>query len=348
MVASKESKKDSKNPEDLADYRFDITTLSETSNVADEPGAEAERLLDDSPRINYQDLFIAFVDLLGFRQIVMRTSKHSGHADHTGFRRNTPNEIFGALSSIPEDDYRDLFCTRYLAGQNPSSVDLKLGVAGFSDTLIFWAEPKPETLGLLIHAVFRTVREFTLRGFYCRGGIKYGEVFIDDSAYKAGIRSTPIMFGPAFMQAYDLERKQANEARIILCNESIRLLNEYKNGAIPKDLRTFFDDYIFQSMDGPWQIDIFADIRKLHKDEADSVHKDEANSVRTTVQMISDQLKRVMTEYTESPTVFKKLLAVAKSFNGALMGAKTDVKSGSTFEFLKESVVPIPKPRDEQ
>lgn len=310
--------------------RVDAGSLSQSNTEA--PVDEAERVLEDSPRIEYRDKFVAFIDLLGFRQIVMRTSRHAGRADDNGFRKNTLGQIHGALASVPEDDYRDLFSTRYLGGKGDIE-SLKLGVAGFSDTLIFWCDPGCETFGLLVHAVFQTVREFTLRGFYCRGGIKLGELLIDNIEMDGKKRSTPVLFGPAFIQAYDLEQRHAQEARIIFCNESTKVLKEYQQRAAENlpQLAKFFDDYLFQAQDGPWQIDIFADIRRPDFSAADAV--------LSTAQTISEKLNTVMDEYTESPSVYRKLLAVAKTFNKAV------VEGSATIPALDRHALTLPVSR---
>lgn len=321
---------------DLTGIRIDQSKVDAGSisiEGSPRPTEEADRVLEDSPRIKYEDKFVAFIDLLGFRQIVMRTSRHAGRADDNGFRKDTLSKIHSALTSVPEDDYRDLFSTRYLDGDRNSDPLLKLGVAGFSDTLIFWCDKDCETFGLLVHAVFQTVREFTLRGFYCRGGIKLGELLIDHNEINGKKRSMPVMFGPAFIQAYDLEQKQAQEARIIFCNDSTKELKKYCESAEkarPK-LAKFFDDYLFQAQDGPWQIDIFADIRRPDASASDAL--------KTSAAQIAEALSTIMAEYTESPSVFRKLLAVAKTFNKAL------AEGSAIIADLNQYKVYLPAPR---
>jgi hypothetical protein len=313
----------------LEEVRFDEGLVSAPDEVA--PKEEAERVLADSPRLKYDDKFVAFIDLLGFRQIVMRTSRNSGRDDASNFRKDTLARVHGALSSVPEDDYRDLFTSKYLPGRDKDQ-GLKLGVSGFSDTLIFWCDDRAETFGLLVHAVFQTVREFMLRGFYCRGGIALGELLIDDEAVQNKTRSTPVMFGPAFIRAYDLEQKQAGEARIILCNDATRKLKQYLNEARDYELTRFLRDYLYQSADGPWQIDIFADIRN-----AESSHE---GTLLPAVATISSKLSEVMDEYVESPTVYRKLAAVARSLNGAITQGSTAIAS------LNDHKVALPKGRN--
>lgn len=270
---------------------------------------EAEREAFDAPRGQYEEKLVAFIDLLGFRQIVMRTATLNGKVPDSAEREKTRGAVHAALSSIPRDDYRSLFIPKYLDSMK-SDLPLDVGVAGFSDTLIFWCDPRPETFGLLVHAIFRTVREFALKGFYCRGAVKMGEVLIDDAQQKEGTRSTPVMFGPAFIGAYDLEQKNAIDARIIFCNESTRFLRQWRTSAEPLQLRNFLSEYLFQSKDGPWQIDIFADFRKPQKDDFESL--------LSQAGMIKKSLEHVMELYTESPAVYRKLLAVVRLFNCAL------------------------------
>lgn len=333
MTEEKSAQSTTFNLFDIVIDQSKVEAGSKTNDTFSAPADEVGRVLQDSPRIEYQDKFVAFIDLLGFRQIVMRTSRHAGRADDNGFRKDTLGKVHSALASVPEDDYRDLFSSVYLDGKGDPET-LKLGVAGFSDTLIFWCEPTCETFGLLVHAVFQTVREFTLRGFYCRGGIKLGELLIDNPEINGKRRSAPVMFGPAFIQAYDLEQRQAQEARIIFCNDSTKALRQYRETAKTSQpaLAKFFDDYLFQSQDGPWQIDIFADIRRPDITAAEAV--------KSSASTISMKLCLIMDEYTESPSVFRKLLAVAKTFNKALSEG-SEIISG-----LNEYAVYLPSSRN--
>lgn len=321
------SKRDSPQPPDFNDL-----TIAGLDSQEDQgpPSNEADRVLEDSPRVGYQDKFVAFVDLLGFRQIVMRSSKHHEVSDETNFKKETVEGIHSALAGIPHYDYAEYFRPKYL-GERWDIPRLSLGVAGFSDTLVFWSDETPEAFGLLIYAVFRTVREFTLRGFYCRGGIKLGELLIDASGFDEGARTTPVLFGPAFVGAYDLEHRNANEARIILCNASTRRLLQYKSDATSPTLVRFFNEFLFQAKDGPWQIDVFSDFHHPTLDEKDSL--------LSQATMISAKLRSVLDEYTESPTVFRKLTSVANALNTALEAG------GAMLPELLKHKVALPAPR---
>ena len=60
--------------------------------------------------------------------------------------------------------------------------------------------------------------DMALRGFFVRGAISVGDVYIDDIA----------VFGPAHLNAYEAEQKQAITPRVILANSAVEAACEYQ------------------------------------------------------------------------------------------------------------------------
>lgn len=257
----------------------------------------------DAPKTaKYREALVAFIDILGFRTIVNRSRFIS--------ERHEPDlvaRIVGALS-IPVSDFLAEF-RRTFAVPEADGMDPLLEVQTFSDTIVLISRPDREGLAAITYCVYRISRQLLINGFYCRGAVAKGEVFSKTDGVLA-----PIVFGPAFIKAYDLERAAAVGPRVILCNYTASLIRGVSRGS--DAVGKLLDGYVRQEKDGPYTIDVLADIR------------DPASSNRDTVKgelvAIKRQLERVLDLYTESPNVFQKLRRVADDLNRAQQAGRFD------------------------
>lgn len=268
----------------------DVTPSSET---------DKDIALSDAPKSKYETKFVGFVDLLGFTQIVSKTSEAYRLTQLSEDRVKLLGQIVDALS-IPKTDYAEEFF--FLLDESIPHSPL-IDSRTFSDSVMFSAEHSAHGLGILLHSIFRVSRFMMLKGFYCRGAITTGEIFWQD---KDGRH--PIVFGPALNKAILLERKNADISRVIFCNASAKKLEEYRNQPTQSKLTNILNAHVSQAKDGPWQVNFFADFVDINKSEQEE-KKDE-------LIFLADMLKEVMLEYTEEPRVFRKLRAIAEQING--------------------------------
>ena len=143
----------------------------------------------------YRPAVVTFLDVLGFRELVHRSSAEEIRATLRSLR---------SFSNPGSDDYDDeMEETRYIA---------------FSDSIVrvrFY--DTPYRVGALWHEILDLLHaqgELAGRDVLVRGGVSVGEVFIDGD----------MVFGPGFVRAYDLESQFANFPRIVIGPEAFRAL----------------------------------------------------------------------------------------------------------------------------
>lgn len=270
-----------------------------TSILASTSETDTDIARDDSPKSQYEQRFVGFVDLLGFEQIVFKTSKEPYRPDQTDFDRNNLLSKIVAALSIDQTEYAPECFALLNEDYDPKVMLIKSKT--FSDSIMFSAEHSEQGLCVLLHSILWVSRFMMREGFYCRGAITSGEIYWkDDDGH-------PIVFGPGLNKAIRLERSNAEIARVILCNASAKKLNEYRSKPKSKNLIQFLDQHVKQSKDGPWEVNFFADFINLDTNFA-TAKKEE-------LQMLAEKLDAVMIEYTESPRVYRKLRAIAEQIN---------------------------------
>lgn len=157
----------------------------------------------------YEDRLVLFLDILGFKTHIAQSIQ-----DHEVF-----DNIYQTIEKI--HTYQDKF------GRFPSRE-----VTSFSDSIV---------ISYPIHAsslrrIFQEIRDIVLIllefGFVCRGGVGIGELYHKGS----------VVFGPAMVEAYELESKHANFPRVIIRKEDI---DKYNLNLLEYDLKEDDDGYYY-------------------------------------------------------------------------------------------------------
>lgn len=128
----------------------------------------------DQSAFAYSDWAIAFLDIVGFKDLVARTKDSTPLiSDIAGTLLNAHERLRGLEAAVKEIETQT-----------------------FSDTtLICCCEPEPIALVSLMSVISRIQCDMTLRGYLFRGGLAVGPNF----------RSGNTMFGPAIIEAYEME-----------------------------------------------------------------------------------------------------------------------------------------------
>ncbi|ODS04562.1 hypothetical protein [Vibrio scophthalmi] len=153
---------------------------------------------DAVANIQYEKSFVAFLDVLGFKQMIKAAN------------RDKINKYFGIVDSA----------ISYLKGieskQNISSIVI-------SDSIILNVqcsddnEENIEKLRQLCIAIGLIQQNLAIKGIWLRGAICHGDTYFDS-------RKSQVV-GPAFVEAYLLEEKMAVNPRVILDSKIINVLN---------------------------------------------------------------------------------------------------------------------------
>jgi hypothetical protein len=244
---------------------------------------------DDSHMINYRDHHVAFIDILGFSDLVKASTKDS-------------DTLFKIMNSLYLLDPQKV--NKNIQKHLPASDSF--GFVQFSDSLVLYDEMTATGFWRLVGIIIEITLDFASHGTLCRGGLTSGSlhVYRDED----GKQSRPIVFGPAFVEAYALESTVAVNPRVVLSRRAYELMDEY-SAAAPWD--TLRSEYIRRDRDGPAYIDVLRDIWEglnspSVEDQSDAVVI--ANAIR-------EPLVKGLKEHMASPKVFAKYYWMAMRYN---------------------------------
>jgi hypothetical protein len=184
---------------------------------------------------------VLFVDLLGVREMNM-SQRAAGH--------------LVALHNAVSIMHRDFF-------GEPS----RYRSAFFSDTLVLAApivretDDTTETEGLVRHASWLQNNLFA-EGFFVRGGVSLGSLHVSDH----------VLFGPALVEAYDLESRAAVHPRIVLSRAASATQRGTAGGSMlmcDEDGQTFVD-YLGAAFQEPY--DLFSVLQGHRDTVVDRLH----------------------------------------------------------------------------
>jgi len=163
------------------------------SRFPEMPLAQTDALIA-TPR--YEERLVAFLDILGFEDLIERSVGPDAQVGVDNIRHalEAPTPVgpeaivLGRIGDISESDHR-MTC--------------------FSDSIAISVEPTEKGLMLLLHHIARIGWRLTELRMLLRGGIARGDLYHEGS----------IVFGPAFLKAYRMERKVARFPRVVLGEE---------------------------------------------------------------------------------------------------------------------------------
>ena len=140
----------------------------------------------------YEEKFIAFVDILGFKELVKRSEKGGDNAPTIEYILELLGK-FGSSSGEDFDRYGPTTCP--CAPRNAR--DLNFRVTQISDCAVISAEVSPAGLINLVHYCYKIAFRFLNAGHTCRGYITRGNIYHTDAQ----------IFGTGYQRAYEHESK---------------------------------------------------------------------------------------------------------------------------------------------
>ena len=209
----------------------------------------------------YQNRIVAFVDILGFREMVKQTvdSKDEGSKSKkkTQKKEETKKKNFLRLS-------RD---------EIGFTGDTKVTL--FSDSIVISID-KANSYGVL--AIFSTLKKLQIHlirdQILLRGGIVHGKLIHDKD----------ILLGPALISAYDLESSSALYPRIVIDPKVLQIYAR-REGEVMKNVRIKHFDYhktFEKDFDGTYYIDYFSDVVNYLNSGSIEAYVKDVNSIVET------------------------------------------------------------------
>jgi hypothetical protein len=260
------------------------------ANVGQEPNVES-----DSPRHaqRYEARYIAFIDILGFSELIRASNQDP----------DTIPAIYQALQ-IQASDAKALY-------HEDATDKSDLRIHTFSDFVVVSSAGAPEGLAALIYVSWCLKRDWLSKGFLARGGISFGQLFHQTTG---GI---PIVFGPAFLDAYRIEHEVADFPRIVL-SKSVRQKRDeiVDSQALSGHLLSSLTKLVCGCDDGPMVIDSFSHLRK----NGFALQSEEG--VRSEAQQFKLHLETKMEDALDTPKHYRKVKWLVERFNHSISGTK--------------------------
>jgi hypothetical protein len=249
----------------------------------------------DGPRgVAYEERVVAFVDILGFKEIISRSV-----ADP-----DLVAEIYSALD-VRKDNWAQTYAAEVGLKMEPAHFGDRFHT--FSDCIVISVEPDIREIGLLVWIIFKICRQLMGSGFTSRGGVAKGKLYHRDNSGE-GSGAPAMVFGPAFNDAYAFESAHADGPRIIFQSKVWRLIEEEKGRYPETKLKQFFDEHICRAEDGPAFVNLFADF-------GSNSYYETARSVGGEVAKIGGHIRTALDQTSDRPHHFKKHAFLAREFN---------------------------------
>jgi hypothetical protein len=172
--------------------------------------------------ISYKSSLVAFIDILGFENLV---------------RQGQVNTILRAMGII-----------RRRIGQVDGFPKPPSRHAMFSDSVVFSTELTDEGIEALVHNVAYLTAELFHNGILCRGAIAKGDL------YHQGMT----IFGPALIDAYRLESQLAIYPRILIPYEIGERFLEIKNNKQNRHFQSGMANFFRHDFDNQFHVDVLS------------------------------------------------------------------------------------------
>jgi hypothetical protein len=218
---------------------------------------------------------VAYIDILGFSEIVKQSATDTSLRD----------DLAKILSEIGAPRSKD--------GGGPAGVNFYFQT--FSDSIVASSDDSVAGLTFLLIAVNTLATKLLENKLLIRGAITKGDLY----------HNNEIMFGPAFLEAYEIEKTIAKYPRIVV---SKQVYEDHKNSKkMPNAIRL--------SEDGPPFVDFFDHLEFMLTDDYFGGFGDK------TVRKCHEAIQNLLDRSIYNPNHYEKLRWLAIEWNNTI-GAK--------------------------
>ncbi len=175
-------------------------------------------MLEPCPQ-GYEEYYIAFIDILGFSDLVKRSEEDCELLQKIVMLLNAIKLLETSSTELPEE--------------KPMHY-----VHSFSDSIIIFTKLDEYLLFWLLYVVGRLCAELLMYEIVTRGSIVKGKLYYDNS----------ILFGRGLIEAYELESKVAKYPRILVSDEVYRCAQKAR-GLRPLESATYMGEILRRDLD---------------------------------------------------------------------------------------------------
>jgi hypothetical protein len=232
----------------------------------------------------YQERYCAFLDILGFRELVDSVEKDSKKF----------NELKNLLRRVHE-------ARRSCAGE------VVIAAQSISDAVALSAPTTPIGLATLLAVIKELYIDLLCQGYFLRGAVVCGKLFHEGQT----------IFGSALQRAYHFESEIARFPRVIVTQEVRDGMLRYTGSGSGGDSYPKIEKELKQSSDGPMHLHVLEPIVALLT-KSESPYSSLTSEERATVaryRSIRDILQERFAGSMDNPRHFEKVRWVAEYWN---------------------------------
>lgn len=174
------------------------------SSENDRQGPEQD---EPRPDFEYEDRVLAYVDILGWKDIIDRSAKDNSGIEDVKTVLKALRMAAERARSITEDEVDE--------GRVSHALEMTL----FSDTAVISCRPNHVAVNLLVSQLQWFCGDLMLAGLYARGSMVRGPLHHQDGT----------IVGPALVEAHRLESTVARYPRIVLSDAVLPLILDLSN-----------------------------------------------------------------------------------------------------------------------
>lgn len=259
--------------------------------------------------VAFEDSFCAFLDVLGFKEYVLRNS-----GNHAAFE-HVVKALKAGRAEFKTAEEKKFF-----------------KVKNFSDNVMVSLKHHNEAFMLpsLLEFICKYQKELVWHGMFVRGGVSFGELYVGDDT----------IYGGALIEAYEIESKTAVYPAVML---SAKVLDVARNSqyfrAATGSWRVGDLADIFFCFDGKYYINYLRSAFVYFEDRERLVSNYlDVHFLRKHQTLIQERLR----EYANDSRVFQKYVFLAKYHNAFCNGCAELDKLKQTYEFKDDLFVRIP------
>ncbi|KUH41411.1 hypothetical protein [Bacillus mycoides] len=240
---------------------------------------------------HYEERIIVFIDILGFKNHINQTVQ-----DPSFFVKM--QNVLNYLSKLKHDNDNGILAQKEIGRE----------VTVFSDSIVVsYPINLPGSVFYLLLDIVHLQLEMLSYGILMRGGVTVGKLCHDDN----------IVYGPAMIEAYELESNVAVYPRVVVDKKSFEAAIQYPLNP-PKQELEHISDLINEDFDGQYYVDFISQWQEVED-------QDDYFKALGTIKII---IENAIHDYQSKPAILVKYQWLKKYFNSVLNNLKPEFTEG--------------------
>jgi hypothetical protein len=203
-----------------------------------------------SSKYLYEDRIVAFIDILGFKNKINDTISGSNNVQSQIDKIIQAYDIIRNSCGIEIKNEMEKMIRKELLESRMATI--------FSDSIIIsFLTDNISEISFTFIDLQRILDHLVHHHFICRGALTCGKM----------IHTKDFCFGPAFVEAYEMEKKAALYPRIIISEDLMKKFKQFEQQPALEDEMESVKNLLKQDTDGMYYIDYFENIMGLHKED---------------------------------------------------------------------------------